>query len=73
MCLQTIEVITSLQGNRRRWVSSRQRNPTNLIYPNTLGSYEQSVKGALWNCQSSVRKADFIPAYAASLSLNFSP
>ena len=71
MCLQTIEVITSLQGNRRRWVSSRQRNPTNLIYPNTLGSYEQSVKGALWNCQSSVRKADFIPAYAASLSLNF--
>ena len=69
MCLQTIQVIPL--GNRRHWVPYRQRNPSNLIYPQISASFEQAVKGALWNCQSSVRKADFISAYAASLSLNF--
>ena len=71
MCLHTIPVITSPPRNRRHWVPYRQRDHTNLIYLQTSGNVEQSVQGALWNCQSCVRKAEFIPAYASSLSLNF--
>ena len=67
MCLQKIQVITS--QNRKHWVPIRQRNPTNLIYPET--SFEQTIRGGLWNCQSSVSKSAFIPAYASSLSLTF--
>ena len=49
----------------------RRRNPAKLIYPPLSSSKELSMVGGLWNCQSAIKKADFITAYAKMESLHF--
>ena len=61
----------SRRNTTLRPVQHRRHNPNNLIHLKASSEFEQSVTGGLWNCQSSVSKSDFIPAYASSLSLNF--
>ncbi|KAK3526395.1 hypothetical protein QTP70_025429, partial [Hemibagrus guttatus] len=43
----------------------------NLIYPPLLSQSQTVVVGGLWNCQSAIRKADFISALASHYSFDF--
>ncbi|KAJ8401198.1 hypothetical protein AAFF_G00387800 [Aldrovandia affinis] len=55
----------------RRRDSTHTRNLSNLIHPPRSPGVDVVVAGGLWNCQSAVRKADFISAQASLLSLQF--
>ncbi|KAK3508055.1 hypothetical protein QTP70_011851, partial [Hemibagrus guttatus] len=44
---------------------------SNLIYPPLLSQSQTVVVGGLWNCQSAVRKADFISVLASHYSFDF--
>ncbi|KAK3519597.1 hypothetical protein QTP86_003186 [Hemibagrus guttatus] len=70
MCLKPISVVTSY---RRRHSHPRSRGHVsrNLIYPPLLSQSQTVVVGGLWNCQSAVRKADFISALASHYSFDF--
>ncbi|KAK3506024.1 hypothetical protein QTP70_020505, partial [Hemibagrus guttatus] len=70
MCLKPISVVTSY---RRRHSHPRSRGHVsrNLLYPPLLSQSQTVVVGGLWNCQSAVRKADFISALASHYSLDF--
>ncbi|KAK3536301.1 hypothetical protein QTP86_002173, partial [Hemibagrus guttatus] len=50
---------------------SRGHVSRNLIYPPLLSQSQTVVVGGLWNCQSAVRKADFISALASHYSFDF--
>ncbi|KAK3548351.1 hypothetical protein QTP70_010716 [Hemibagrus guttatus] len=50
---------------------SRGHVSSNLIYPPLLSQSQIVVVGGLWNCQSAVRKADFISALASHYSFDF--
>ncbi|KAK3505566.1 hypothetical protein QTP70_005257, partial [Hemibagrus guttatus] len=50
---------------------SRGHVSSNLIYPPLLFQSQTVVVGGLWNCQSAVRKADFISALASHSSFDF--
>ncbi|KAK3517526.1 hypothetical protein QTP70_012612 [Hemibagrus guttatus] len=58
---------------RRRHSHPRSRShvSSNLIYPPLLSQTQRVVAGGLWNCQSAVRKADFISALASHYSFDF--
>ncbi|KAK3516047.1 hypothetical protein QTP70_003786 [Hemibagrus guttatus] len=60
-------------GKRRRHSHPRSRGHVsrNLIYPPLLSQSQTVVVGGLWNCQSAVRKADFISALASHYSFDF--
>ncbi|KAK3523359.1 hypothetical protein QTP86_029866 [Hemibagrus guttatus] len=70
MCLKPISVVTSY---RRRHFHPRSRGHVsrNLIYPPLLSQSQTVVVGGLWNCQSAIRKADFISALASHYSFDF--
>ncbi|KAK3558190.1 hypothetical protein QTP86_013016 [Hemibagrus guttatus] len=59
--------------SRRRHSHPRSRGhvSSNLIYPPLLSQSQTVVVGGLWNCQSAVRKADFISALASHYSFDF--
>ncbi|KAK3530990.1 hypothetical protein QTP70_007849 [Hemibagrus guttatus] len=50
---------------------SRGHVSRNLIYPPLLSQSQTVVVGGLWNCQSAIRKADFISALASHFSFDF--
>ncbi|KAK3541677.1 hypothetical protein QTP86_000462, partial [Hemibagrus guttatus] len=50
---------------------SRGHVSRNLIYPPLLSQSQTVVVGGLWNCQSAIRKADFISALASHYSFDF--
>ncbi|KAK3548963.1 hypothetical protein QTP70_022659 [Hemibagrus guttatus] len=58
---------------RRRHSHPRSRGhvSSNLIYPPLLSQSQTVVVGGLWNCQSAVRKADFISSLASHYSFDF--
>ncbi|KAK3505848.1 hypothetical protein QTP70_003920, partial [Hemibagrus guttatus] len=62
-----------LPKNRRRHFHPRSRGHVsrNLIYPPLLSQSQTVVVGGLWNCQSAIRKADFISALASHYSFDF--
>ncbi|KAK3544105.1 hypothetical protein QTP86_001696, partial [Hemibagrus guttatus] len=62
-----------LEKLRRRHSHPRSRGhvSSNLIYPPLLSQSQAVVVGGLWNCQSAVRKADFISALASHYSFDF--
>ncbi|KAK3517658.1 hypothetical protein QTP70_014900 [Hemibagrus guttatus] len=62
-----------LEKLRRRHFHPRSRGhvSSNLIYPPLLSQSQAVVVGGLWNCQSAVRKADFISALASHYSFDF--
>ncbi|KAK3511532.1 hypothetical protein QTP70_009323 [Hemibagrus guttatus] len=61
--------IRTRQNTRRH--SHRGHVSSNLIYPPLLSQSQTVVVGGLWNCQSAVRKADFISALASHYSFDF--
>ncbi|XP_076846565.1 uncharacterized protein LOC143491441 [Brachyhypopomus gauderio] len=56
---------------RRSHRYHKKRNARNLIHPSRSSHSQTRVMGGLWNCQSAVRKADFISALASHHSLHF--
>ncbi len=68
MCFQISTITTNTW--RARTVRWRQANPNNL-WPVPLSSTTLlSIPFGLWNCQSAVNKADFIPSIATHSGLN---
>ncbi|KAK3516089.1 hypothetical protein QTP70_005333 [Hemibagrus guttatus] len=65
--------VAELKMLRRRHSHPRSRAhvSSNLIYPPLLFQSQTVVVGGLWNCQSAVRKADFISALASHSSFDF--
>ncbi|KAK3530878.1 hypothetical protein QTP70_003626 [Hemibagrus guttatus] len=65
--------VAELKMLRRRHSHPRSRGhvSSNLIYPPLLSQSQTVVVGGLWNCQSAVRKADFISALASHYSFDF--
>ncbi|KAK3508073.1 hypothetical protein QTP70_012386 [Hemibagrus guttatus] len=65
--------VAELKMLRRRHSHPRSRGhvSSNLIYPPLLSQSQTMVVGGLWNCQSAVRKADFISALASHYSFDF--
>ncbi|XP_060725136.1 uncharacterized protein LOC132845235 [Tachysurus vachellii] len=70
MCLKPISVLNSYSRRHSR-PQSRGHNPSNLIYPPLLCKSQTVVVGGLWNCQSAVKKADFISALTSHYSFDF--
>ncbi|KAK3513558.1 hypothetical protein QTP70_018395 [Hemibagrus guttatus] len=70
MCLKPISVVTSYR-HRHSHPRSRGHVSSNLIYPRLLSQSQTVVVGGLWNCQSAVRKADFISALASHYSFDY--
>src|SRR4029434_6784733 len=67
MCHNSISVVTGCQKRAQR--SRRQRNLGNLRSLQQTSCTVTSFSVGLWNCQSAVKKADFISGYANHLSL----
>ncbi len=67
MCFKTIPVVSRPRSNITR---RRQRNPANLRPISTSSTTPLSFSMALWNCQSAVNKADFIPAFSLQSTLS---
>src|SRR4029434_3348734 len=67
MCHSSISVVTGCQKRSQR--SRRQRNLGNPRSLQQTSSTVTSFSVGLWNCQSAVKKADFISGYANHLSL----
>ncbi|KAF7699814.1 hypothetical protein HF521_002772 [Silurus meridionalis] len=57
--------------HRRSYPQNRSHIVSNLIYPSLLSQSQTAVVGGLWNCQSAVRKADFITGLASTTHLTF--
>ncbi len=68
MCFQ-ITTITS-NTRRARTVRWRQANPNNLRPVPLSSTTLLSIPIGLWNCQSAVNKADFIPSIATHSGLS---
>ncbi|XDV50661.1 hypothetical protein PO909_019679 [Leuciscus waleckii] len=67
MCFQYIPVIS----RQRPFITrNRQRNTANLRPILTSSHTPLSLSVGLWNCQSAVNKADFIPAFASHSTLS---
>ncbi|XP_067268944.1 uncharacterized protein [Pseudorasbora parva] len=67
MCFQYIPTISTPRSTIRR---RRQRNTANLRLIPSSTNIPPSFSLGLWNCQSAVNKADFIPAFATHSNLN---
>ncbi len=67
MCFQTIPVLSQPRSKNTR---RRQRNPANLRPIATSSTTPLSFSVGLWNCQSSVNKADFISAFSLQSTLS---
>ncbi|KAI5623819.1 hypothetical protein C0J50_16500 [Silurus asotus] len=70
MCLKPISVVISYR-HRRSLPRNRCHIASNLIYPSLLSQSQTAVVGGLWNCQSAVRKADFITGLASHYTFDF--
>ncbi|KAK3540138.1 hypothetical protein QTP70_026879 [Hemibagrus guttatus] len=70
MCLKPISVVTSYR-HRHSHPRTRGHVSSNLIYPPLLSQSQTVVVGGLWNCQSAVRKADFLSAISSHYSFDF--
>ncbi|MCI4382445.1 hypothetical protein PGIGA_G00014960 [Pangasianodon gigas] len=70
MCLKPISVVASHRP-RSFHAHARGRTASNLIYPPLLSQSQTVVVGGLWNCQSAVKKADFVSALASHYSFDF--
>ncbi|KAI5092870.1 hypothetical protein C0J45_17261 [Silurus meridionalis] len=70
MCLKPISVVISYR-HRCSHPQNRCHIANNLIYPPLLSQSQTSVVGGLWNCQSAVRKADFITGLASHYTFDF--
>ncbi len=68
MCFQIPTITTNTQ--RARTVRWRQANPNNLRTVPLSSTTLLSVPIGLWNCQSAVNKADFIPSIATHSGLS---
>ncbi len=68
MCFQISTITTNTR--RARAVRWRQANPNNLRTVPLSSTTLLSVPIGLWNCQSAVNKADFIPSIATHSGLN---
>ncbi len=68
MCFQIPTITTNTR--RARAVRWRQANPNNLRTVPLSSTTLLSVPIGLWNCQSAVNKADFIPSIATHSGLN---
>ncbi len=68
MCFQICTITTNTR--RARTVRWRQANPNNLRTVPLSSTTLLSVPIGLWNCQSAVNKADFIPSIATHSGLN---
>ncbi len=68
MCFQICTITTNTR--RARAVRWRQANPNNLRTVPLSSTTLLSVPIGLWNCQSAVNKADFIPSIATHSGLN---
>ncbi len=68
MCFQICTITTNTR--RARAVRWRQANPNNLRTVPLSYTTLLSVPIGLWNCQSAVNKADFIPSIATHSGLN---
>ncbi len=65
------QICTITTNTRRaRTVRWRQANPNNLRTVPLSSTTLLSVPIGLWNCQSAVNKADFIPSIATHSDLN---
>ena len=71
MCVTPIPVRTSTRHRRRPRSHTRRCTPSNLLYPSLPVCTDLEVRGGLWNCQSAVKKADSISAYACLQTLHF--
>ena len=71
MCCTSIIVRISPRRRRYHCSSARRSNPSNLRHPPTRAYTDLEVMGGLWNCQSAVKKADSISAYASLMTLHF--
>ena len=71
MCRTSIIVRISTRRQRYHGSSARRSNPSNLRHPPTRAYTDLEVMGGLWNCQSAVKKADSISAYASLMTLHF--
>ncbi|KAK3561324.1 hypothetical protein QTP86_030626 [Hemibagrus guttatus] len=70
--IQMALVMPQGQGRRRHsYPRSRGHVSSNLIYPPLLSQSQTVVVGGLCNCQSAIRKADFISALASHYSFDF--
>ncbi len=68
MCFQISTITTNTRKARTvRW---RQANPNNLRPVPLSSTTLLSIQIGLWNCQSAVNKADFIPSIATHSGLN---
>ncbi len=68
MCFQISTITANTQ--RARTVCWRQANPNNLRPVPLSSTTLLSIPIGLWNCQSAVNKADFIPSIATHFGLN---
>ncbi len=68
MCFQISTITTNTR--RARTVRWRQANPNNLRAVTLSSTTLLSFPFGLWNCQSAVNKADFIPSIATHSGLN---
>ncbi len=68
MCFQISTITTNTR--RARTVRWRQANPNNLRPVPLSSTTLLSIPIGLWNCQSAVNKADFIPSIATHSGLN---
>ncbi len=71
-CTHYVLSICTITTNTRRarTVRWRQANPNNLRTVPLSSTTLLSVPIGLWNCQSAVNKADFIPSIATHSGLN---
>ncbi|KAK3562720.1 hypothetical protein QTP86_005720 [Hemibagrus guttatus] len=67
----TMWILCITEERRHSHPRSRGHVSSNLIYPPLLSQSQTVVVGGLWNCQSAVRKADFISALASHYSFDF--
>ena len=70
MCFFSIPVHYNTRRRRRRYVTKYIRSTSNFSYLSRSCPPALSLSIGLWNCQSAVKKADFIPALASHASLD---
>ena len=72
MCLLSVPVrISTCRYYRPRTRSHHYPNFSSLMYPTRSTHTPHLVTGGLWNCQSAIRKKDFISGFATQHSLDF--
>ena len=60
MCFFSIPVHCNTRRRRRRYVTKYIRSTSNFSYLSRSSPPALSLSIGLWNCQSAVKKADFI-------------